>query len=131
MGWVVGALAGALLICLIALASLVRKVNELSPLPTVLLLPVTVEVTELGFRPGVIIVQPGAEVRWAFREGRHSLADVAGTWESGPQEGGVFSRTMPTAGETISFLDYECRFHGRRGSIHLLPEPIRASNGGV
>ena len=131
VGWVVGALATALLVCLVALAMLVRRVGELPALPTSLLLPVVVEIDEEGFRPGVIIVQPGAEVRWVFKEGRHTVTDLGGEWDSGPMQRGVFLRSMPAAGAAITFLDYECTFHGRRGSIHLLPAPIESMVGGI
>ncbi len=131
IGWVVGSLAGALLACLIALAVMVRKVHESPPLPTALLLPVTVEVTEQGFRPSVIIVQPGVEVRWAIKRGRHKIVDLAESWEGESKDGGVFIRTMPVAGESTFFLDYECRLHGRQGSIHILPAPVQAPGGGI
>lgn len=123
VGWVVGSLAVSLAVCLVCLAILVRRVSDYSPLPTSLLLPVQVEVTANGFRPGVIIVQPGAEIRWVFREGRHTVTDPAGVWDSGPMDRGVFLRSMPKDGASISFIDYECSLHGRRGSIHLLPTP--------
>ena len=131
VGWIVGVLAAALMASLIALVILVLEVNDPNPLPTAMLIPVVVEVTEDGFRPEVVIVQPGTEIRWVVRSGVHRIVAVDDSWQSESRDRGVFIHMPSRVGDSIAYLEYECTEHGHKASIHLLPEPEARGIGGI
>lgn len=130
MGWLVGVLALALAASLATLVVLIVQSEPFEIAPRSWGPPLVVEVTSQGFRPAVVIAQPGVVVRWHFVEGRHTVTESTGLWDSGERTEGWFERRLEPMGSAGAVLEVRCRDHGTVGVVHVLPPAPSGEEGG-